>query len=747
MTPDLPSRPSGALPALQGRRRGREVSYVAVPVPPAPGRAGGASDLHRYFEVLRTRWRLIAATAVTVLAAVATGTFLEKPMYRASGMIELRGQSGEGMPAEALFQAARLSNQFLGTQYGVLRSEALARRVLTSTGMLKRVPAESAATVQRRVERFTDRLVVDPVTGSNLVRVHYEAANPEVAARVVNAVFESYAEMRAEAGRTGVGRLRLEADSARQRLTLAERQLQAYARASGLTAVTVGGRTPEDLPHERLRILEQQLAEAEADRYAKQSLSGLARGPGDDMLESEILQALNVRLATLRSDYARLRSTFMDDYPKTRETREQMAEVESLLAAERGRLRSATAGRYAAAARNQELLQRAVVEQRALVDRHGELNTQYRIFARDVEAQRQLHATLQEKLRTAEVSAAAAAADVSVLEPAAVPTTPVRPVVETNLRLGLVAGLVLGVMLAFAREYADVTVRSADELETLSVPVLGAIPSVPAPGDGRAARWSSQIGSASRGRVRGPSVRPALAAAAPAPHMVRIDGPRPDPLRPGTLEDAFGTLRTAVLFAQGTRGPTRTLLVTSARPGEGKTTIAVNLALSLARLGGRVLLVDADTRRPTAHHAFGLAQGLGLGEYLRDAVDWPTLVRRDVAPGLDLLPAGGPLRGPTELLSTARPAALLEEGRQRYDFVVVDAPALLINAADTRILSPLVDGVVMVVRSGATPRPLVESLIRQVPNVVGVVLNDVAPRHFPSYYPSRTEAPELVAAT
>jgi capsular exopolysaccharide synthesis family protein len=191
---------------------------------------------------------------------------------------------------------------------------------------------------------------------------------------------------------------------------------------------------------------------------------------------------------------------------------------------------------------------------------------------------------------------------------------------------------------------------------------------------------------------------------------------------------------TAVLLANGPRHAPRSLLVTSAQPGDGKTTVASNLAISLARLGGRVLLVDADTRRPAVHRAFGIAVDRGLGEALRGEAAWPTLVRHDVVPGLDILFAGLRLRASTDLLASERLPMLLQEARQGYEYVVLDSPALGINAADTRILATLVDGVVMVVRSGTTPEPLVRTLIRRLPNMVGLVLNDVDHRRFPAYY-------------
>jgi polysaccharide biosynthesis transport protein len=282
MSTNLPVvRGPGALPAAARAR---------------PDASSGAADLHRYADVLRNRWRLLAAVAATVVAAVVGGTLLQTPVYRASGLLELRGQSSEGVPVEALFQAGRLSSQFLGTQYGMLRSRALARRVMARVGLV--TPAAAAAAdplVARRVEAFARHLAVEPVTGSNLVAVRFESSDPVLAARVVNAVFEGYAAMRVEAARAAVGSLVAEADSARRRLTTGERALQQYASENGLAYVAGARGAPGALPDERLRVLRQQLAEAEADRYAKESINELATASGEGLLESEILQSLSVR--------------------------------------------------------------------------------------------------------------------------------------------------------------------------------------------------------------------------------------------------------------------------------------------------------------------------------------------------------------------------------------------------------------------------------------------------------------------
>jgi capsular exopolysaccharide synthesis family protein len=223
----------------------------------------------------------------------------------------------------------------------------------------------------------------------------------------------------------------------------------------------------------------------------------------------------------------------------------------------------------------------------------------------------------------------------------------------------------------------------------------------------------------------------------------RIDG---NQRRNGTLSEAFGGLRTSILLSP-VSPRTRSLLVSSAQPGEGKTTVSANLAISLAQLGRRTLLIDADIRRPCLHRLFGVQNRAGLTDLLVEGsgangkrnggcVEWRGLLQRNVSAGLDLLTSGTSVGNPAELLSSPRMSELVSGALLSYDFVLLDSPPLFVNVADPRILAPLVDGTVLVVRSGMTPRDIVQRALTQCPNVVGIVLNDVNIGEFSAYYSS-----------
>lgn len=652
-----------------------------------PGRA----DFKRYAAILRNRWRTIAGVAVMTVLGVAIGTFLQPPVYRATGMLEIRQQAADIASVDALFEPQRLSEQFLETQYGILRSPALARRVVLDAGaqemrqfggVERSLPSEA---IERRIARFQKGLNVDPITGTSLVRVHFEADDPVEAAQGVNAVFKHYVALRVEAGRAAEQRLREQVDSVRSELARAEAKLQEYVRANGLVFLEDRDGGTENIAHERLRELQRQLTEAEAQRYEKESSFRTIQSEGDGYLASPVLQALTVRQAELQSEYAKLSSTFTDDYPRTQQIRKQLDDVEAALARERRRISRETRNSYVAASRRQEMLRDAFEAQKQALDALASRASEYHVLRRGVEGQQQLHTTLQQKQKAAGVSAALAATEVNVVDRPAVPEQPVRPVPRRNLQLALVAGLVLGIGLAFLRDYADPALSTAEEVTALSnVPVLGMIPS------------TTSSNSAA-------------------------------------LADAFGGLRTSILFDLSA-APTRSLLVTSGQPGDGKTTVCTNLAVSLAKMDRRVLLIDADIRRPAVHRTFHIDGRLGLSDYLTKQNAPAEVTHRDVVPGLDVITAGEPAGNPAELLSSGRMIELLKMAEAMYDFVLVDSPALLINAADARILASLTDSVVLVVRSGTTPRDSLSRMVQQVRNVIGVVVNDLDPRRFREYY-------------
>jgi len=710
---------------------------------------GILSDLLRlrHVRVLWDRRRTFLAVVGFVVLAVTVGTLLQTPIYRATALVEIRKQSGEGPTVGSVLALDRIPNEYLETQYGIFRSRELARRAVLALGPAALPPekrqaanftaaagvagdgrddeagsATSDTVIERAVRRFQRRLVVDPVSGSWLVRVGYEHSDPELASKAVNTAVEEFADLRVDAAEDAVQKLSRQLDSARTRLVTAERQLQEYTRRSGLLPFQGDVNSSESLQKSRIQQLQDHVTAAEADRYAKESRYEQVRRGSYDFLDSQVLRSLSVQASELKSEYARVRATFKEDYPRAVELKRQLDAVEEQLRAERRRIAAELLNEYSTARLREEFLREALNDAVSDADRLSERSTEYRILKQDVEGHRQLYTLLQERRQEARVALGLATAELSVIDPAVPPSSPENSSPLRNVMLAVLAGGILGAGVVFGQEYMNPAVRTVDEMHGLTeAPVLGVIPTLRRPEKTRSLpveSRSARVLDADEGE--------------PVPERgewYRIDRPE---LRRSALADAFSGLRTSVILNGEEFSPV-SMLVTSARQAEGKTTISVNLALSLARLDKRVLLVDADLRRPSIHRSLGLPESTGLAEHILDVADWRTSVLGDVLPGVDVLPAGSHEEDPGELLSMRRMEDFLREAEATYEFVIVDSPALLMAGPDARIIARLADAAVMVVRRRVTPRAEAQRALEHLPTVIGVVLNDFDVVGYDSY--------------
>lgn len=680
-------------------------------------------DVLRYVDVLRRRWR----TAVVVFAIVASGLSLGAAMrpvvYRATGLLEIRQGTG-AVPVETLFNNERVATDDLETQFGILKSATLAERVVSQL-----LPADSSPTgdpvraslpmaVQRgdageallTAEKLRSDLIVNPKRGSRLVEVSFDAEDPVFAARVVNLVFDTYLQMRMEEAHRSAEWLTAQLQETQRKLEETEAQLQEYVRRHGVAVLETGEGELAQQVNERLRALNASLAQARAERFEKQSIWELApRNVSPQESAGPLAQNLAVRLADLRREHARLAATFHDDYPAVVAVKSQIAELEKALSSETEQAIARVQRDYQTALRREALLRDALEQQNATAQALARESSGYQALRREVASTQQLFAMLNQKLKEVSISAALRATNVGVVDRPVPPSRPYNGSLPMSLALALMAGVVVALGSVFLREHLDTSVRSPVDVEVqLGVPALAAIPAVGV--DRRLTAIEGGRGS------RGPWRR------------IDVEEGRPTP-----LAEAFAALRTAVLLDDKAH-PSRSLLVTSAHSAEGKTTVSVNLALSLARLNYRVLLVDANMRFPCVHDALGLTPGPGLMGYLTTDVFWRAFVDTNVRPHLDVLVCGTPVGSPSDLLALPRMQQLIVQASHAYDYIVIDSPALLAHPADVRSLASLADSVLLTVRHGTTPREAVSVALSKLPRVCGIVLNRSESRDLPAQY-------------
>lgn len=722
-----------------------------------------SADLLSYWRVLRKR-RWTALTVFFVLfTIVLLGTLKQKPIYRGQALVEIAKENPNLLTVQELFALETVSDTYLETQYKILRSDSLARRVIDqfrldqleefNPDVSRRYgnrPASSDPSpslgpgeaerdprgYQTTLRRFRDRLNVDPVKRSRLVEISFESEDAELAARVVNALASHYVEqnleVRWEATQKASEWLSQQLLELKARLEKSENELQGYARENGLLFLETEKGTPENIVNERLRQLQEELTRAQGARYEKESLYRLVEAGDYGALpgpENKLLQDLTVRLAELQREQALLGTTFTPDYPRVKQIQTQIEQIQAVIERERRRAAERITNDYLAAARRETLVRQAFEDQQKQANLVANRSVQYNILKREVETNKQLYEGLLQRLKEAGVSAGLKASNIRIVDAAEPPKKPAKPNLLLNLALAVVMGCGLGVGAAFLQEHLDNSLKTSEDVERfLGLPALALIPSVESLNGRRGHAYSLPEPSK---LLAGGNHKPA--ASPPAPRWYRIDA---EAQLPSALAEAFRSLRTSVLLSTADRPP-RTLLVSSSQPSEGKTTISINLAISLVQLGHRVLLVDGDLRRPSVRKAFEIENSLGLVSFLTGQQEWRAAVHPTGLAGLDALVCGPVPPNPAELLSSERMRALLEEAKAEYHFVVVDSPPLL-NVADSRILATLVEGVVLVVRGGVTPRELAQraqAYARDVgANLIGVVLNNLDVRGSDDYY-------------
>jgi succinoglycan biosynthesis transport protein ExoP len=714
-------------------------------------------DLVAWWKVVRKhQWTVITAFVVLFLT-VLIGSWKEKPVYRAKALIEIDKEDPSVANPQELFQVDEVSDAYLETQYKVLSSDDLAERVIrqleldrnqeflpsqihwpwssNATQVLAspETPGQKTNAMDPYVEdtvlkRFQDRLDVRPARRSRAVELRFDSQDPELAARTVNAVVEDYIQKnfqaRWDSAQKASDWLSRQLQDLKSKLEKSEDDLQKYSADNGLLYLETGKGDSESIVNQTVLGIQGELTKAEADRFEKESLYRLVQagdfGSLPGVFDNKLMQDLTVRLADLQREHAQLRATFTEEYPKVKEIQGEITEIQGSLERERARAAQKISNDYFAAVRREKLVRQSFAATQAEANQVAEKSVQYGMLSREVETNKGLYEGLLERLKEASVSAGLKAGNIRVVDPGTVPFKPIAPNYPLNLGLASVLGLGLGIGMAFLKEHLDQTIRySEDVFNYLGVPVIGFVPNYAALNKKHhkviaAAEKELHLGADETNNGAGGI-------------FVDVHSRTDLGIHKGSaFSEAFRELRTSVILSSSGRFA-NSILVTSAQPGEGKTTVAVNLAFSLAQLGQPVLLVDADMRRPTIQKYFP-QRGSRLSSYLSGQGAWQEMVYPTSVRGLSIMHCGPIPENPSELLSSDRMRAMLQESMATYRFVILDSPPLL-NRADSRILGSMVSATILVVKGGETPRQVVqyaESQARSVgTNLIGVVLNNL----------------------
>src|SRR5579859_4039705 len=726
-------------------------SNGAIEVLPLPARlpvwnlSPHEPHLYDYLLILRKHQWLILSFMLAVVTITAIGTFRTQPVYVATTRIEIDRENSNILPfqgTDSYDYAVDLEN-YIETQSKILTSETLALQTLRSAALSGQTDFASDLSASDALNTgslanmkpppelgaFLGALSVKRVPTSRLLDVSFESTNPLLAAQTVNTHIKNFIEQnfqsRYEATTRASTWLTDQLNDWKIRVEKSEDARITYERQNQIWALD-GDK--QNVTTQRLADLNKELTEAQSERMRKQSLFEYAKAGEIDSVpqirDNPAVQDLLRKRAEVNSQYTDALNQYGPNFPKVQRLQSQLKELDAAADKEKKGVLVRLESEYREVRQREELLSQALEQQKAQVNQMSERMVQYSILKREDEANKALYDGLLTKLKEAGISAGLRSSNIRVVDPAMVPTYPARPAKTRNIALSFLIGLVGGIGLALLREYMDNTVKSPDDVEALAhLPSLAVVPAF------------SQL----NGNSNGTSGK-LLKGASTNGHEKRIELVAQH-LPKSQMSEAFRALRTALLLSQAGHPP-QVILVTSALPREGKTTAAANLAVTLAQLGDRTLLVDADLRKPGVGRLLNLGTGkyAGLSSYLAgvSSLDLVT-VPHPAIPNLAAIPTGPLPPNPADLLSSHKMADALAELRTKFKFIVIDSPPIM-AATDAVILSVLVDGVLLVVRSGETPKEAftrTRDLLNSVKcRMLGVVLNAVdssAPDYYYSY--------------
>ena len=721
-----------------------EFGRAAVPqvYPVLPSQESAAGE---YIRVLAKRKWVIFSCVAAIFAVVAIASLKMTPIYEANGSIAInKPDSTLNFQNSATFSLDYYDPTELDTEVKILQSDLLALQVIKelnldhSGGPNGRAPSSleltpdplqvDSAHLSSVIGGFKGSLRVALSPNTRIIEVHYRSGDPQMAANVVNTLMQTYVEnnfkSRFESTMQASDWLNKQLVDLQMKVETSQEKLVRYQKEHEI----LGMDEKQNITTAKLDELNKELTSAESERMDKEAFYRLVESGDPDAIASSaggietgsaqsasaLLESLRAKQAELHIQTADLNTQFGPSYPKLAQLNNQLKEIDTQIQGEMKKIASKVRGQYMTALQRENMLRDALEKQKQEANKLNESAIQYNILKRDSESYRQLYEGLLQRMKEAGVSAGLKSNNFRIVDTARVPNGPIEPNIPRNLGFALVLGLMSGVGLAILLEGLDNTVRTTEQAQTISgLAPLGMIP-----------LGSKGIREGSTGK------RLALAASNEAVELITQVRPQ------SQMAESYRALRTSLLLTN-LGAPPKVIMVTSALPQEGKSTTSINCAIVLAQKGVRVLLIDADLRRPSIHKTLGMGPRSGLSNVLTGSTTLQqAITRTPILPNLHVLPAGTPPPNPAELLASTNMKDVLAQLREEYDHIVLDTPPTL-SVTDAVVLSPRADAVVLVIRSGQTTKQALrrsrDVLMQVNAKVSGVLLNAVD-LSSPDYY-------------
>jgi len=743
-------RPAAApqVPAKETTSHAGPGSYGGHGTPAGFGGYGAPADGSEthLVDYLRTiyKHRWVAATAFTLIFVyTAIRTYTAVPIYEGRAQLLVESVNPAVVNFKDVVQQDNYNYDFYPTQYAILKSRSLARRTIAALkmwdspefgggaeedgskgkatspagndggGSAKTDGAGASGETERQsaaIDSLLGGLTVTPIRNSRLIDVRYQSADPKIAAAVPNALSRQYIEQNLEfrflSSKEASDWLNEQLAIERKKLEASEQALQRYREKGDAVALE----DSQNIVVQRLADLNAAYTQARTERIEKEGLYNQLRSLQNDraaldtfpaILSNTFIQQLKSQVADLQRQKAQMSERLGEKHPEMIKLNTAMETAEAKLQGELAKVVQSVRNEFLSAQAKEKSLSSELESQKAGALALNRKGIEYGVLRRDAESNKQIYEALLQRAKETGISGELRASNIRIVDEAEVPRYPVRPNKSRGLLFGFLGGLVSAVGVAFFMDYIDNRLKNPDELRHyLGVSFLGLVPALREGDvkDGQPPLLTSKV--------------------------------------PHNYAEAIRRVRTAVQFSTAEEG-CRTVLVTSTQPTEGKTLVAANLAIALSQAGQRVLLIDADMRKPRQHELLNVKQAPGLSNLLVGDAKANDAMRRTGSKHLWVMPSGPHPPNPAELLGSARFRSLIGTLGEHFDWVILDSPPVM-AVTDAAVIAHLTTGVVYVVGSEQVNRHVARNAVEQLraskATILGAVLNRVDVQKNPYYY-------------
>ena len=663
-------------------------------------RSGGLGIKDYFFILFKRRWT-VASFFIIVVTSVIFWSLVQTPIYRAETVIQIDSDAPNIVSFKEVValgtQNYYSSRIYYETQFYIIKSRSIAQKVIDRLGLKNKPPF---STEKDPVQALIDRIEVDPIKTSQLVKVSIFHRDRKLAALICDTLADVYMfeniQRKLDANKGAIEWLKDEQNQLKDRVKESEQNLHNFMLASNIASFE----ERQNIIYQKLQDLSKSLTDSQRERIASEALYNQAQSLFNAGKAQELQEVIQNRLVSdLKNErvmaekkYAELSAKYKPDHPEMQKLDNQIAELNKKIDEEINNIMGGIRSDYLVKVDKEEALTLAVEQAKIEALDLNKLEIDYKVLKRNAESDSKLFEELNKRSKETQVTESLRANNIRVIDRAKVPDLPVKPKRRTNAMLAAVLGLIGGIGLAFLLEYMDTTIKTQYDVEQLGLPFLGVIPSFNTEG---MEEESSQLFS-----HRYPK---------------------------STVTESMRSIRTNITFAAASNRSLSKLLITSPGPKEGKSTTVINLGIIFAQGGRKILLVDSDLRRPRLHKEFNISRDVGLTNLLMNEVTIEQAAQKTEIENLWLIPCGPIPPNPSELLGAERMAALVQQLTPKFDLILFDSPPV-IAVTDAVVLSRLMDGVILIVKSGRTNIDSAYQAKRLITDVgatvLGIVLND-----------------------